>query len=211
MFSLTLKQLCSAGVACHQLGKYLKWETWEGRSSDIRSLQPAPMETLLKELLSASKLLSEFKEMYNYENRLKTFANWPFVKNCKCSPENVSLIKDTLTLSCFWYAMKMKLLMLVCLCSRSIVSLYLIWDDKLGGPTCLYSEILQQNDYKLIYLVCWSTYNFLYSKVMITFCVMLCGYLQILFLERSLEDCSTSSSRKDKIVEWLLHESNIKK
>ncbi|XP_052531764.1 baculoviral IAP repeat-containing protein 5.1-like [Tympanuchus pallidicinctus] len=48
------------------------------------------METLLEELLSASKLLHEFKEMYDYENRLKTFANWPFVKNCKCSPENMA-------------------------------------------------------------------------------------------------------------------------
>uniref|UniRef100_A0A8C0EW50 Uncharacterized protein n=1 Tax=Bubo bubo TaxID=30461 RepID=A0A8C0EW50_BUBBB len=22
-------------------------------------------------------------------NRLKTFTNWPFVENCKCTPENV--------------------------------------------------------------------------------------------------------------------------
>uniref|UniRef100_G1N4J4 Baculoviral IAP repeat containing 5 n=1 Tax=Meleagris gallopavo TaxID=9103 RepID=G1N4J4_MELGA len=38
------------------------------------------MEALLKELLS----------MYNYESRLRTFTNWPFVKNCKCTPENMA-------------------------------------------------------------------------------------------------------------------------
>uniref|UniRef100_A0A669PS01 Baculoviral IAP repeat containing 5 n=1 Tax=Phasianus colchicus TaxID=9054 RepID=A0A669PS01_PHACC len=48
------------------------------------------MEALLKELLSASSLLNELKEMYNYESRLKTFANWPFMKNCKCTPENMA-------------------------------------------------------------------------------------------------------------------------
>lgn len=46
---------------------------------------------LLKELGSASKLLTDFKDMYEYENRLKTFTNWPFKENCKCTPENVSL------------------------------------------------------------------------------------------------------------------------
>lgn len=49
------------------------------------------MEMLLKELALASKLLSDFKDMYEYENRLKTFTKWPFIKNCKCTPENVSL------------------------------------------------------------------------------------------------------------------------
>ncbi|XP_065606690.1 baculoviral IAP repeat-containing protein 5.1-like [Cyrtonyx montezumae] len=48
------------------------------------------MEVLLKELVSSSKLLNDFKEMYDYENRLKTFSNWPFVKNCKCTPENMA-------------------------------------------------------------------------------------------------------------------------
>ncbi|XP_040532042.1 baculoviral IAP repeat-containing protein 5.1 [Gallus gallus] len=48
------------------------------------------MEVLLKELVSSSKLLSDFKEMYDYENRLKTFTNWPFVENCKCTPENMA-------------------------------------------------------------------------------------------------------------------------
>ncbi|XP_015723157.1 baculoviral IAP repeat-containing protein 5.1-like isoform X2 [Coturnix japonica] len=48
------------------------------------------MEVLLKELLSSSKLLSDFKEMYDYEKRLQTFNNWPFVKNCKCTPENMA-------------------------------------------------------------------------------------------------------------------------
>ncbi|KAM4668333.1 baculoviral IAP repeat-containing protein 5.1-like [Amazona ochrocephala] len=48
------------------------------------------MEMLLKELGSASKLLTDFKDMYEYENRLKTFTNWPFKENCKCSPENMA-------------------------------------------------------------------------------------------------------------------------
>ncbi|POI23155.1 hypothetical protein CIB84_013097 [Bambusicola thoracicus] len=61
------------------------------------------MEVLLKDLVSSSKLLSDFKEMYDYENRLKTFTNWPFVENCKCTPENVSLNMDASILSYFWY------------------------------------------------------------------------------------------------------------
>ncbi|XP_051642584.1 baculoviral IAP repeat-containing protein 5.1-like [Manacus candei] len=48
------------------------------------------MEMLLKELSSASKLLTDFKEMYEYENRLKTFTKWPFQENCKCTPENMA-------------------------------------------------------------------------------------------------------------------------
>ncbi|XP_040979971.1 baculoviral IAP repeat-containing protein 5.1-like [Aquila chrysaetos chrysaetos] len=48
------------------------------------------MEMLLKELCLASKLLSDFKDMYEYENRLKTFTNWPFIENCKCTPENMA-------------------------------------------------------------------------------------------------------------------------
>ncbi|XP_010005702.1 PREDICTED: baculoviral IAP repeat-containing protein 5 [Chaetura pelagica] len=48
------------------------------------------MEQLLKELCLASKLLSDFKDMYEYENRLKTFTNWPFTENCKCTPENMA-------------------------------------------------------------------------------------------------------------------------
>ncbi|KGL72281.1 Baculoviral IAP repeat-containing protein 5.1, partial [Tinamus guttatus] len=48
------------------------------------------MEVLLEELAASSKLLTDFKEMYEYENRLKTFTKWPFVDNCKCSPENMA-------------------------------------------------------------------------------------------------------------------------
>ncbi|KFV63017.1 Baculoviral IAP repeat-containing protein 5.1, partial [Dryobates pubescens] len=48
------------------------------------------MERLLKELSLASKLLSDFKEMYEYENRLKTFTKWPFTEDCKCTPENMA-------------------------------------------------------------------------------------------------------------------------
>lgn len=61
------------------------------------------MEILLKELGLASKLLSDFKDMYEYENRLKTFTNWPFIENCKCTPENVSLKTAILTTPYFLY------------------------------------------------------------------------------------------------------------
>ncbi|NXX44687.1 BI51B protein, partial [Tricholaema leucomelas] len=29
-------------------------------------------------------------EMYEYENRLETFTEWPFTENCKCTPENMA-------------------------------------------------------------------------------------------------------------------------
>ena len=61
------------------------------------------MEMLLKELALASKLLSDFKAMYEYENRLKTFTNWPFKENCKCTPDNVSLKMRILTIPYFLY------------------------------------------------------------------------------------------------------------
>ncbi|XP_068878147.1 baculoviral IAP repeat-containing protein 5.1-like [Aphelocoma coerulescens] len=48
------------------------------------------MEILLQELSSASKLLTDFREMYEYENRLKTFTKWPFQENCKCTPGNMA-------------------------------------------------------------------------------------------------------------------------
>lgn len=33
-------------------------------------------------------------KMYFYENRLKTFAGWPFDADCSCTPENVSVTVD---------------------------------------------------------------------------------------------------------------------
>ncbi|KFP90327.1 Baculoviral IAP repeat-containing protein 5.1, partial [Apaloderma vittatum] len=48
------------------------------------------MERLLEELALASKHLSDFKDMYEYKNRLKTFTKWPFTENCKCTPENMA-------------------------------------------------------------------------------------------------------------------------
>uniref|UniRef100_A0A8C3QH31 BIR51 protein n=1 Tax=Cyanoderma ruficeps TaxID=181631 RepID=A0A8C3QH31_9PASS len=48
------------------------------------------MEALLQELSSASQLLTDFREMYEYEARLKTFTKWPFQENCKCTPENMA-------------------------------------------------------------------------------------------------------------------------
>uniref|UniRef100_A0A8D2QMA0 Uncharacterized protein n=1 Tax=Zosterops lateralis melanops TaxID=1220523 RepID=A0A8D2QMA0_ZOSLA len=45
---------------------------------------------------SASQLLIDFKEMYEYEARLKTFTKWPFQENCKCTPENVKILRRCL-------------------------------------------------------------------------------------------------------------------
>lgn len=59
------------------------------------------MERLLQDLGLASKLLSDFTDMYEYENRLKTFTNWPFGENCKCTPENVSLKRDVFAMLYF--------------------------------------------------------------------------------------------------------------
>ncbi|XP_043916194.1 baculoviral IAP repeat-containing protein 5.1-like [Protopterus annectens] len=39
---------------------------------------------------SQTQLLLQYGEMYSYENRLKTFSEWPFKDNCKCTPENMA-------------------------------------------------------------------------------------------------------------------------
>lgn len=31
-----------------------------------------------------------FDQMYSYERRLETFADWPFREDCQCTPELVS-------------------------------------------------------------------------------------------------------------------------
>lgn len=33
-----------------------------------------------------------FDQMYGYERRLQTFADWPFREDCQCTPELVSLL-----------------------------------------------------------------------------------------------------------------------
>lgn len=33
-----------------------------------------------------------FDQMYSYEKRLQTFADWPFREDCQCTPEQVSYI-----------------------------------------------------------------------------------------------------------------------
>ncbi|KFO82095.1 Baculoviral IAP repeat-containing protein 5.1, partial [Cuculus canorus] len=48
------------------------------------------MEVLLEEVGLAYKAFRDFKDMYEYENRLKTFTDWPFMDNCKCTPENMA-------------------------------------------------------------------------------------------------------------------------
>uniref|UniRef100_A0A7M4ESS0 Baculoviral IAP repeat containing 5 n=1 Tax=Crocodylus porosus TaxID=8502 RepID=A0A7M4ESS0_CROPO len=48
------------------------------------------MEAFLKELSLASKHLIEFRDMYDYANRVKTFKTWPFMGNCKCTPETMA-------------------------------------------------------------------------------------------------------------------------
>lgn len=50
------------------------------------------MEVLLKEISSSTHCLFDFRDLHEYEKRLKTFADWPFKENCKCTPENVSMM-----------------------------------------------------------------------------------------------------------------------
>ncbi|XP_053313702.1 baculoviral IAP repeat-containing protein 5.1-like [Spea bombifrons] len=38
----------------------------------------------------AIQRLQDFRKMYDYESRLRTFADWPFTENCKCTPENMA-------------------------------------------------------------------------------------------------------------------------
>nr|XP_060636777.1 baculoviral IAP repeat-containing protein 5.1-like [Anolis sagrei ordinatus] len=48
------------------------------------------METILKDIHATTNSLFDFRDMYEYENRLKTFTQWPFKENCKCTPENMA-------------------------------------------------------------------------------------------------------------------------
>ncbi|XP_026523771.1 baculoviral IAP repeat-containing protein 5.1-like [Notechis scutatus] len=48
------------------------------------------MEAFLREITSTSKNLLDFREMYDYRNRLQTLTAWPFKDNCKCTPENMA-------------------------------------------------------------------------------------------------------------------------
>nr|XP_033791459.1 baculoviral IAP repeat-containing protein 5.1-like isoform X1 [Geotrypetes seraphini] len=48
------------------------------------------MACSLEDLSLASKRLLEFQSMYDYENRLKTFTDWPFTEGCQCTPENMA-------------------------------------------------------------------------------------------------------------------------
>ncbi|KAJ6665209.1 hypothetical protein lerEdw1_004258 [Lerista edwardsae] len=48
------------------------------------------MEALLKEISSSIHHLFDFRDLHEYEKRLKTFADWPFKQNCKCTPENMA-------------------------------------------------------------------------------------------------------------------------
>ncbi|XP_075706236.1 baculoviral IAP repeat-containing protein 5.1-like [Rhinoderma darwinii] len=34
--------------------------------------------------------LKDFQIMYDYDQRLSTFTDWPFTENCKCTPENMA-------------------------------------------------------------------------------------------------------------------------
>uniref|UniRef100_A0A670I162 Uncharacterized protein n=1 Tax=Podarcis muralis TaxID=64176 RepID=A0A670I162_PODMU len=53
------------------------------------------METVLKKVNSNSKCLLEYRSMHYYENRLSSFACWPFKENCKCTPESVGLLNQS--------------------------------------------------------------------------------------------------------------------
>ncbi|XP_028563678.2 baculoviral IAP repeat-containing protein 5.1-like [Podarcis muralis] len=48
------------------------------------------METVLHKVNSNSKCLLEYRSMHYYENRLSSFACWPFKENCKCTPESMA-------------------------------------------------------------------------------------------------------------------------
>ncbi|XP_078509086.1 baculoviral IAP repeat-containing protein 5.1-like [Lissotriton helveticus] len=36
------------------------------------------------------EMLHQYREMYDYGNRLKTFGDWPFAENCSCTPEHMA-------------------------------------------------------------------------------------------------------------------------
>ncbi|XP_078496206.1 baculoviral IAP repeat-containing protein 5.1-like [Lissotriton helveticus] len=36
------------------------------------------------------EMLHQYREMYDFSNRLKTFGDWPFAENCSCTPENMA-------------------------------------------------------------------------------------------------------------------------
>ncbi|KAF7243658.1 Baculoviral IAP repeat-containing protein 5.1 [Varanus komodoensis] len=48
------------------------------------------MEAFLKDIKLTSKSLFVYRDMHEYENRLKTFTEWPFKDKCKCTPENMA-------------------------------------------------------------------------------------------------------------------------
>lgn len=54
----------------------------------------------------------------------------------------------------FLHAIKVKFFMLMYFCSSGLVSICLARDEKLSDLFSLCSKILQQDDYKLMYLVC---------------------------------------------------------
>ncbi|KAG9340263.1 hypothetical protein JZ751_021706 [Albula glossodonta] len=41
-------------------------------------------------LKSHMSRLHDYTKMYSYENRLQTFTDWPFLEDCKCTPEQVN-------------------------------------------------------------------------------------------------------------------------
>lgn len=111
------------------------------------------MEMFLKELGVASKILSDFQDMYEYENRLKTFTSWPFTENCKCTPENVSL-KTVIWLYFIFQILllNVRLLLSIFMFKKSCELLLSLkkmksWMLQLFSVPC--SETLQQDDWLL--------------------------------------------------------------
>ncbi|KAE8626842.1 hypothetical protein XENTR_v10006779 [Xenopus tropicalis] len=48
------------------------------------------MHSAKNRFVQAVQRLQDFRNMYDYEARLATFADWPFTENCKCTPENMA-------------------------------------------------------------------------------------------------------------------------
>ncbi|XP_053560979.1 baculoviral IAP repeat-containing protein 5.1-like [Bombina bombina] len=48
------------------------------------------MQSVKDRFSLACQHIQKYVHMYDYNNRLKTFSDWPFTENCKCTPENMA-------------------------------------------------------------------------------------------------------------------------
>lgn len=155
--------------------------------------------------------------MYEYENRLKTFTKWPFIKNCKCTPENVSL-KWIFWLCLIFYisCLNVKSLLNIFMFKKSC-ELPLSLKKKLNTPTFLCS-LLRNTVVGWLASACsvhWSSYRIDYSYLSCFHFFGSCHlevnflyYLVFLIFIHKKEAYSRrnkyTSSRKDEVAEWSL-------